>query len=61
VLMLKRYGDKALEESATRADQLERASDLDGAAVPLRVLLGQMGRQRQDDDEGERDANLHCL
>jgi hypothetical protein len=26
-LMLKRYGDKALEESATRADQLDAEGD----------------------------------
>ena len=30
-LMLKRYGDKALEESATRADELAAAGDHDGA------------------------------
>jgi Family of unknown function (DUF6961) len=32
-LMLKRYGDKALEESATRADQLDAEGDPDGAAI----------------------------
>ena len=31
-LMLKRYGDKALEESATRADELAAEDDHDGAA-----------------------------
>jgi hypothetical protein len=29
-LMLKRYGDKALEESTTRADELVTAGDEDG-------------------------------
>jgi hypothetical protein len=32
-LMLKRYGDKALEESATRADELTAAGDDNGAAT----------------------------
>ena len=32
-LMLKRYGDKALEESAARADELEADNDDNGAAV----------------------------
>jgi hypothetical protein len=32
-LMLRRYGDKALEESATRADQLDTEGDPDGAAT----------------------------
>jgi hypothetical protein len=32
-LMLQRYGDKALEESATRADQLEAEGDPEGAAT----------------------------
>jgi hypothetical protein len=31
--MLRRYGDKALEESATRADQLDREGDPDGTAT----------------------------
>jgi hypothetical protein len=30
-LMLKRYGDKALEESGTRVDQLAADGDHDGA------------------------------
>ena len=30
-LMLKRYGDKALEESSTRIDQLTAAGDHEGA------------------------------
>jgi hypothetical protein len=37
-LMLKRYGDKAIEESATRADQLDRDGDPDGAAT-WRLIL----------------------
>jgi len=32
-LMLKRYGEKALEESAVRADELTLAGDDDGAAT----------------------------
>ena len=32
-LMLKRYGDKALEESAARAEELEADNDGNGAAV----------------------------
>jgi hypothetical protein len=32
-LMLKRYGDKALEESANRADQLDREGDPEAAAT----------------------------
>ena len=33
VLMLRRYGEKALQESATRADQLDREGDSEGAAT----------------------------
>jgi hypothetical protein len=33
ILMLRRYGDKALEETATRADQLDTAGDPEGAAT----------------------------
>ena len=36
-LMLKRYGDKALEESAARADELVAAGDDNGAAVRRRI------------------------
>jgi hypothetical protein len=36
-LMLKRYGDKALEESAIRADELAAASDDKGAAIWRRI------------------------
>jgi hypothetical protein len=32
-LMLKRYRDKAIAESATRADELDREGDLEGAAT----------------------------
>lgn len=43
-LMLKRYGDKALEESAARADQLFTEQDHDGAAVWGRITdaVGQL-------------------
>jgi len=37
-LMLKRYGERALEESASRADQLATASDNDGAATWRRIM-----------------------
>jgi hypothetical protein len=33
ILMLRRYGGKALEETATRADQLEAEEDPEGAAT----------------------------
>jgi hypothetical protein len=36
--MIKRYGDKALRESATRADELARAGDEDGAASWRRIM-----------------------
>jgi len=35
--MLKRYGDKALEESAARADELAAAGDNDGVVTWLRI------------------------
>jgi hypothetical protein len=37
-LMLKRYGEKALEESAARADELFAEQDHDGAAVWRRTV-----------------------
>jgi hypothetical protein len=37
-LMLKRYGEKALEESAARADELALAGDDDGATTWRRIL-----------------------
>ena len=37
-LMLKRYGEKALEESAARSDQLFAEQDHDGAAVWRRII-----------------------
>jgi hypothetical protein len=36
-LMLKRYGNKALDESAIRADELAAAGDHDGAAIWRRI------------------------
>jgi hypothetical protein len=36
-LMLKRYGDRALEESAVRADELASAGDDNGVAVWRRI------------------------
>ena len=35
--MLKRYGDKALEESAARADELATGGDHDGADTWRRI------------------------
>jgi hypothetical protein len=37
-LMLKRYGEKALEESAARADELESDGDDNGAEVWRRIM-----------------------
>jgi hypothetical protein len=36
--MLKRYGEKALEESATPADELALAGDDDGATTWRRIM-----------------------
>ncbi len=43
-LMLKRYGEKALEESAARIDELVTAGDDDGVAVWRRIsdAVGQL-------------------
>ena len=37
-LMLKRYGDNALEESASRANELALAGNDDGAATWRRIM-----------------------
>jgi hypothetical protein len=37
-LMLKRYGEKALDESAARADELTLAGDDDGATTWRRIM-----------------------
>ena len=37
-LMLKHYGEQALEESAVRADELSLAGDDDGAATWRRIM-----------------------
>jgi hypothetical protein len=37
-LMLKRYGDRALEESAVRADELALAGDDAGAATWRQII-----------------------
>ena len=37
-LMLKRHGEKALEESAARADELAVAGDADGATTWRRIM-----------------------
>ena len=42
-LMLKRYGEKALEESAARADELFAEQDHDGAAV-WRLIIDAIGQ-----------------
>jgi hypothetical protein len=43
-LMLKRYGDKAADQSAARADELAAADDDDGAATWRRITnaVGQL-------------------
>jgi hypothetical protein len=43
-LMLKRYGEKALEESAARADELTAQDDYNSAAVFRRITaaIGQL-------------------
>ena len=43
-LMLKRYGERALEESAARADELASAGDDNGVAVWRRIseAVGQL-------------------
>jgi hypothetical protein len=38
-LMLKRYGEKALDESAKRADELAAGEDYDGAATWRRITI----------------------
>ena len=38
-LMLKRYGERALEESASRADELASAGDDNGVAVWRRICM----------------------
>jgi len=47
-LMLKRYGEKALEESAARADELFAEQDHDGAAVWRRIIdaVGQLAKMK---------------
>ena len=47
-LMLKRYGEKALEESAARADKLFAEQDHDGAAVWRRIIdaVGQLAKMK---------------
>jgi hypothetical protein len=37
-LMLKRYGERALEESASRADELASSGDDDGAVTWRRIM-----------------------
>jgi hypothetical protein len=46
-LMLKRYGDKAVGESAARADEFAAAGDEDGAATWRRITnaVGQLANK----------------
>ena len=46
-LMLKRYGEKALEESAAPTDELAAQDDYNGAAVWRRITdaVGQLANQ----------------
>jgi len=46
--MLKRYGEKALDESAARADELAAQDDHNGAAV-WRRITDAVGQLRQPD------------
>jgi hypothetical protein len=43
-LMIKRYGEKAVEESAARADELATGGDYNGAATWRRIMdaVGQL-------------------
>jgi len=41
-LMLKRYGDKALEQTITRADELAADGDHDGADTWRRITVEQL-------------------
>jgi hypothetical protein len=72
-LMLKRHGEKALKESAARADELESRGDYDGEATWRRitVVVEQLETKRlpgQDTDRGgegfsgyvERDCATSC-
>jgi hypothetical protein len=45
-LMLKRYGEKALDESALRADELAAQDDYNGAAVWRRSMAPHHRRRR---------------
>jgi hypothetical protein len=46
-IWLKRYGEKALEESAARADELFAEQDHDGAAVWRRIIdAGQLAKMK---------------
>ena len=50
-LMLKRYGEKALDESATRADELAAQDNYNGAAVWRRIIdaIGQLANTTPSD------------
>ena len=43
-LMLKRYGEKALGESATRAEELAAQDDYNGAGAPGRRITDAVGQ-----------------
>jgi hypothetical protein len=63
-LMLKRYGEKALKESAARADELESRGDYDGAATWRRitVAVGQFENKMPTGPSSsarDRDGNDH--
>jgi len=66
-LMLKRYGEKALEESAARADELAAQDDYNGAAVWRRITdaVGQLANQTPpvrctDRGKGVNDLICRC-
>ena len=47
-LLLKRHGERALDESAARADELALAGDDDGAATWRRIMAAVNPARQQD-------------
>src|SRR5262249_34026753 len=47
-LLLKRYGERALDESAARADELALAGDDDGAAAWRRIMAAVIPARQQN-------------
>jgi hypothetical protein len=57
-LMLKRYGEKALKESAARADELESRGDYDGEATWRRITVAveQLEKKRLPGQDTDREG-----